>query len=152
LLDERVQVLRRVLARGQTREGGKLVDERLQLLDLADDRSRALLEELAVLLELLGVALVETLRRQLDRRERILDLVGDTTRALPPRLHALHLDDLGDVLAEEEDAERLAGGVAQHRRRENQRQHAAAGEELHLALHATAGSRERHAGPQLRDH
>ena len=116
LLDQRVQVLRRVLAGRQAREGRELVHQRLQLLDLLDDRARALVEERRRRsFSCVGVALAQALRRELDRRERILDLVRDAARDLAPRLHALRpRSDLGDVLEEEQSAERLAGLVAQH--------------------------------------
>src|SRR6266403_5830814 len=59
LLDDRIQVFGRVLARRHAGERRELVHQRLQLLDLRDDRARALLEEPTVVLQTLGVALVE---------------------------------------------------------------------------------------------
>src|SRR5438309_3336957 len=89
LLDQPVQVLQRVRARRHAREGGELVHQRLQLVDLLDDGARALLEHGAVGAEARGVAAAKPLRRELDRRERILDLVRDAARDFPPGLHPL---------------------------------------------------------------
>src|SRR2546428_18748 len=104
LLDQTVQVLRRVRGRGQAREGRELVHQGLQLVDLLDDGARALVEHGALGAEAGGVAAAEPLCRELDRRERVLDLVRDATRDLSPRLHALHAQGMAHLLEEEDHA------------------------------------------------
>src|SRR5256885_36147 len=106
LLDQTVQVLRRVRGRGQAREGRELVHQGLQLVDLLDDGARALVEHGALGAEAGGVAAAEPLCRELDRRERVLDLVRDAARDLSPRLHALHAQEMAHVLEEEDQAAR----------------------------------------------
>ena len=94
--------LRRVLGRRHAREGGELVHQVLQLLDLLDDRARALVEHRRrPRCSWCAVAPAQALRRELDRRERVLDLVRDPARDLAPRLHALDAQQMRDVLEEE---------------------------------------------------
>ncbi len=83
------------------------------------------------------VALLQPLRGELNRRQRILDLVGDALRDLAPRLHALDLENLRDVLEEQHGAWRsivARGRVAQRRRRGEQREGLVRLHDLDLAL------------------
>src|SRR4026209_853290 len=105
----------------QAREGRELVHQGLQVLDLLDDGARAFSEDLVA--NHLSVALLQSLSGELNRRQRILDLMGDALRDLPPRLHALDLENLRDVLEEQHGAWRSVvtrRRVTQRRRRGEQ--------------------------------
>src|SRR5690349_14711758 len=69
---------------GQAGERGEFVDHLPEIADLADDRAGQLLEQLAILLDLLAVAALEPLGGKLNRGERILDLVRDTAGDIGP--------------------------------------------------------------------
>ena len=134
LLDDRVEVLRRVLAGRHPGEGGELVHEHLQLLHLLDDRAGALVEHGAAVVELAGVAAAEPLGGELDGRQGVLDLVGNAPRHLAPRFHALDAEEVRHFLEEDYEALRAAGIVEQPGAGEEQRHVVTVALEPHLPL------------------
>ena len=79
-------------------EGGEFVDHALDVVDLADDRVGALVEDVLALDDDAAVAALQPLGGKLDRRQRVLDLVGDAARDVGPGGAALGGDEFGDVV------------------------------------------------------
>ena len=80
-------------------KAGEFIDHAADILDLADDRVGALIEDgPVVLIDLLAVAALEALGRKLDRRQRVLDLMGDAAGDVRPGGRALGDDEIGDVV------------------------------------------------------
>src|SRR5215469_14485454 len=121
-LDERVEISRNRVEMRHPGEGGKFSDQALEMLHLADDGSRAFLEELDIAVRVgIDVELApQALRRELDRSERIFDLVGNSPRDLAPRLHPLDLGELAYILQEQHRTKLCASRVTQRARSHHQ--------------------------------
>ena len=65
-------------------EIGELVDHALDVVDLPDDRVRALVEDVLALDDVAAVAAFQPLGGELDRGQRVLDLVRDAARDVGP--------------------------------------------------------------------
>ncbi len=87
-------------------ERGELVDHALDVVDLADDRVGALVENVLALDDVAAVAALEPLGGKLDRRQRILDLVGDAPGDVGPGGGALRRDEVADVVERDDAAGR----------------------------------------------
>ena len=83
---------------GHSRERGEFIDHPAQVADLADDRFGKALKGAVAPLELLAVAALQSLRRQLNRRQRILDFMRDPPRHVRPGGAALIEQLLRDVV------------------------------------------------------
>ena len=81
-----------------TGEGRELVDHALDIVDLANDRIRALIEDLLVDGNQLPVLALDTLSGKLNWRQGILDLVRDAARHVAPGGGALRVEHVGDVV------------------------------------------------------
>ena len=104
LLHDLANVLRRERGLRHARERGELVDHRLDVPDLADDRVRQLVEGLAILVNDAAILAANALGRKLDRRQRILDLVGNAAGDIAPGGRALRGNELGDVVERHDTA------------------------------------------------
>ena len=61
-------------------------------------------EDLEIVLELLGVAPAQALGAELDRGQRVLDLVRDAARDVRPGAGALRREQVGDVVERDHEA------------------------------------------------
>src|SRR6185503_17954812 len=84
LLDHRVQVAGSGIEMRHPGKGRKFAHQALQILDLADNRARTFVNQLAVAVGQSRKLAPQTLGRELDRSERILDFVRDAARDLAP--------------------------------------------------------------------
>ncbi len=84
-----VQIRRHRLRRRHAGELRKLIDQRLQSLDLPDDRRRALVDDCPRFRRRVAEMLPDPLRTQLDGRQGVLDLVGQPPGHVAPRGDAL---------------------------------------------------------------
>ena len=116
LVERGIQVGGRRARRRHARELRELVDERLERLDLADDRRRALFDQRPRRRRRRTELPAHALGAQLDRRQRILDLVREPPGDVAPRRHALRPDERRHVVEHEDGAARAAI-VAQELRR-----------------------------------
>ena len=94
---------------GMRAKDGELVDHALDVVDLADDRVGALVEDVLAFDDVPAVAALQALGRKLDRRQRVLDLVRDAPRDVGPGGAALRGDEIADVV--ERDHAALVGAL-----------------------------------------
>ncbi len=105
LLHHAVEVVRHESSRWQARETGEFVDQILYLIHLAYDGGRTLVEHIALCCrELVEVAFLQSLGRELDGREGILDFMCQAACHLSPCFHALHTQEMRYILQEQHDA------------------------------------------------
>jgi two-component system nitrogen regulation sensor histidine kinase NtrY len=129
LLDQIVRVFGPEHRLGEAREAGEFIDHLPEVADLADDGAGKLVEQFAVLLDLLAVTPLQALSGELDRGQRILDFVRDAAGDVGPR--GLPLADISQQLAGLVASD-LSSGIIQY---------AKGGELLTLAVKVSSDTR-----------
>ncbi len=86
------------------RELGEFVDHFADVIDLTNDRFRALIENEPIFRDHLAELAADALGGQLNRRQRILDLVRDAAGDVRPCRGALRGDEFGDVVERDDVA------------------------------------------------
>src|SRR5690606_32205024 len=79
-------------------KGREFIHHAADVANLADDGVDALVEDLAVILQLAAIAAAQPFGRELDGRQRILDLVGDAAGHVGPGTGTLRRLEIGNVI------------------------------------------------------
>ena len=97
---------------GHAGEGGEFVDHPFDVVDLADDGVRALVEYVPALENMPAVTPLQPLGRKLDRRQRVPDLVRNATRHVRPSRGPLCGHQVANVVERDDARAIITSGVS----------------------------------------